>query len=183
MGVIIMFIIGIFILVLSVISYKVLKHHGYKKTGIALSLFFALVVLIPLFSMIFESELYFKSDVRKDLKIAEIVLKNDFEIESNDITGLTDYYQLTKLRISNADRDKIITQIINSNNFKTIDNIQYYSMNVIRDEESPKIIWHYRVKDEYIIETYEKKRGYSPTKLILKVNEHSTYLNLTVIQD
>jgi len=183
MGEIIMCIIGIFILILSVVSYRVLNYYGHRKSGIVVGLFLALIVLIPLFSLIFESELYFKSDARKDLKIAEIVLNNDFEIEDSNISGMSDYYQLTKLKISNTDRHKIINQIVNSSNFKTIHDIQYYSLNAISNEESPKIIWNYKVKDEYIIETYEKKSGYSPIKLIVKVKEHSPILDLTRIED
>jgi len=90
-GVVIAFFIGILILVFSGASYLVLKHYGYKKTGIAVSLFFALIVLIPIFSTIFESELYFKSDARKDLEIAGVILNDGFEIKHSDIFGMPDY--------------------------------------------------------------------------------------------
>jgi hypothetical protein len=181
-GVIIAFFLGIFILLLSGVSYFVLKHYGYKKTGIAVSLFFALIVLIPFFATVFESQLYFKSDSKKDLEVAGIVLKDDFEITLSDIFGMEDYYQITKLKISSNDRDRIIQQIITKKNFVVLKenngahNLQMY-------EDSHKIIWYYKANNDYVIETYEKKSGYSPFKLTLTVNKQTNILDLTVIQD
>lgn len=182
MGVIIMIGVGLFILVLSGFSYLILKHYGYKKTGIAVALFFALIVLIPLFTTIFESQLYFKSDAKDDLKIADIVLKDDFEITYSDIFGMPDYYQITKLKISNRDKKRIIEQIVKSDNFKTFnETVGYYNISMY--EENDKIIWNYKQKNEYVIETYEKKQGYSPTRFMLNIKDDSNIVDITLTQD
>ncbi len=181
-GVIILFFIGIFILLLSGASYLVLKHYGYKKTGIALSLFLALIVLVPVFYTFFESELYFKSDARKDLEVAGVVLKDDFEITHSDIFGMPDYYQITKLKISDNDRNTIIHQMEQRNNFKVLRKFDGYQNTTLYDD-SDKNTWRYKVKNIYVIETYEKKSGYSAFRLTLTINKQSNILDLTVIQD
>ena len=183
MGAIILFIICIFIFILSILSYIVLKRNGYKKLAVIVGLFFTLIVLIPVFSTIFESELYFKSDAEKDLKAADIILTDDFEIEDNEIFGMPDYYQITKLKISDGDRNKIIAKIKNSSNFKVLEKDSGYYNRNMENIESDKIIWNYTIKDDYIIETYKKKAGYSPNKSILRINKHSNIVDLTVIMD
>jgi len=76
----------------------------------------------------------------------------------------------------------IIQQIKSSNSFKALKEFKGY-YNLTMHEDSDKIIWNYNVKDSYIIETYEKKPGYSPFKLTLNINKHSDIIDLTVIQD
>lgn len=176
---------GIFMLtlVLSGASYLVLKYYGYKKTGIIVSLLLVCILLIPIFSIVFESQLYFKNDVRKDLKSAGIVLKDDFEIEENDITGLSDYYQLTKLKISTADRDNIISLVKNAKDFKTMAELQYHYKDTLRDEKNVKFVWYYNVMDNFIIETYERKERHIPMELMLSVNRHSNDLDLNITRD
>ena len=171
------------VLITSGVSYLLLKHYGYKKTGFFVSFAIAFIVIIPVLYLIFESEIYSKNDVREDLKNAGVVLNDDFEIKENDIIGLSDYYQFTKIKISDTDRDKIIRLIKNAKNFKTLAEIQYHDKGTLRNTKNIRFIWHYNVTDEYIIETYERKQEHIPMELILSVNEHSNVLDLNVTRD
>jgi hypothetical protein len=170
---------GIFIfeLVLIGASYMILKHYGFKKTGIAISLILTLIFLLPIFLYAFESQLYFKSDARNDLKLAGVFLNDDFEIESNEIVGLTDYYQTTKLKVSDRDRNSLIEKIKNHKNFEILDLGDYEEKNL--RYKNGKAIVSYLAKDEYIRETYLKGKGYSRIQIILSVKEKSNILLLS----
>lgn len=115
----------IFILVLAIVLFFILKKRGYLKTGIILSSILVVMVLIPVFSFVFESELYFKSDAEDDLKLLNINLKDDFEIISNIIVGVNDYYQTTYLKISNYDKNRIKEEILNAQDFRMLTEQDY----------------------------------------------------------
>lgn len=180
-AIIIIFIIGFIILLLSGVSYLVLKHYGYKKTGIVVSIILALLVITPVFVTVFESQFYFKSNARDDLGIADIVLKDDFEIENNDIMGFPDYYQDTKLMISDNDRNTIIDKIKKNKNFKKLSSEEFQHT---RGDNKNEIISHnYKIENEYILETYQKRIGYSTIQIRITVKPNSNILLLSRIED
>lgn len=181
-GILIGYILGLILLILSPVAYFSLKKNGHKKAGIVIALFLALIVIIPAFFMIFESELYWKSDAINDLNEIEITLTDDFEILRNEIVGSMDYYQTTELLISASDRDKIIKKIENADNYKSMD-----SKNSLADEMkrqlSEKVIWNYKFNDLFVRESYEKEAGYVPIEIAVVLRRESDTLRLSKIMD
>ncbi|MFC4738799.1 hypothetical protein ACFO3U_02210 [Flavobacterium ponti] len=173
--------IAIFI-ILSPFLYFFFKKSGKKRTGLILSLFFISIAIIPVIFLYFESKFYFKSDAINDLKIVEITLNENFEIIENKITGLAEYYQTTKLKISKNDKERIINEISNS-----VDFFVYDKYNFLKDsnnnKESSKIIAHYSFGEKYIKESYEKKNGFAPVLVMIILNEKSNILEVRRIED
>ncbi|WP_415799939.1 hypothetical protein, partial [Flavobacterium cucumis] len=118
----------------------------------------------------------------EDLKIAEITLNDNFKIIGNKITGLPEYYQFTKLEISKNDRNRIINEIRNSQDFFVHDNYNFL-LNANNNIESDKLIANYRFENEIIRETFEKKTGFVPISLMVILNEKSNILEIRRIED
>jgi len=171
-----MYLVGLLILGLSVLSYFVLKHYGYRKAGIVVGLILTLIILTPIFLYAFESQLYFKSDAKKDLQIAGIILNDDFEIESNSIVGLTDYYQTTSLKVSEKDRDIIINKIKKYKTFEILDPEEFQGN--VTSLEGNNSTCSYKTKDEYVLETYKKRAGYRTIGIMISVKKNSNVLSL-----
>lgn len=188
-GVLVGAIIGLLILVAAPISYFILKYLGYKKAGIVVALLLASIVLIPFFLIYFESELYSKSDARKDLDKLGIELQDDFEITYSNISGMPEYYQFTELKISKKDRDKIIESIIDSIKLKQrsthklnfADSI--YTTKLYGVEKTFTLFNHYKTKDIYIRELYNKHPSYIATEMKLLVHEFSDTIRIERIED
>lgn len=181
-GVLIIYFFGLILLILSPVAYFGLKKTGHKKAGIVIASFLVLIVLVPAFLMIFESELYWKSDAINDLDEIGISLMDDFEILENEIVGSIDYYQTTKLLISSRDRASIIKKIKTSNNYKSIDYNKTLSGEMNR-QVSKKVIWNYKLNDSFVRESYEKKDKYVPIEITMTLRRESNTLELSKIMD
>lgn len=91
--------------------YFVAKKLGDEKIGKVLVGVFSVLYLLFWGSFIFEDELFFKSDARDILAKQNIVLKDDFEIKDNDISGgIGEYYQTLVLEISAEDKARLIEE-------------------------------------------------------------------------
>lgn len=181
-GFLLIYILGLILLVLSPIAYFGLKKTEHKKAGVVVALSLALIVLVPAFLMIFESELYSKSDAMNDLDEIEIVLRDDFEILENEIVGSIEYYQTTELLISSEDRDRIIRSIETADNYKLIAPSKTLSDEMNR-KLSEKLIWNYTHDDSFVRESYEKKEGYAPIEIIVTLQRESDTLYLSKVMD
>ena len=145
-GVIYLMLLGVFILICSLVSFFIFKKKRQLKTGFFVSVFLAMIVLIPVFLIAFESELYFKSDAKEDLYQVNILLQDDFEIISNEIVGMPEYYQTTYLKVSEKDKTQIINDIKSSSNFKILKNADSTLFNKISfsgERVERKVIWNY----------------------------------------
>ena len=169
-GVLILYILGIIILLLSPITYFGLKKLGHKTAGIVTATILALIVLVPAFLMTFESELYTKSEAEKELNEIGISLENDFEMIENEIVGMPEYYQTTDLLISSSDRTKIIEKIKNADNFQILETGNNL-LDTMKRKANGKIVWNYGINDSFVRESYEKEDGYVPisVKVTLKM--------------
>lgn len=174
--------IGIIILILSPITYFGLKKQGHKNAGLVTASILALIVLVPAFLMTFESELYTKSEAKKELNRIEISLENDFEIIENEIVGMPEYYQTTNLLISCSDRAKIIEEIRNSDNFQTIESGNSF-LDTTNRKASGKLIWNYSIEDSFVRESYEKEDEYVPISVKVTLKMESDTLELKKIMD
>ena len=185
-GVLVAVLIGILFLIAAPISFFILKYLGYKKLGIIVSLIMVSIVLIPFFLLYFESELYSKSDAKKDLSLINLALKDDFEISKSEISGMPEYYQFTDLRISQKDKQNIIKEIKNSTNFELRDSITHLRFIVNNQnswEKDTTIVHNFQFKDQIIREVYIKKDGYIPINLKIEMKDNSDILKLERIED
>ncbi len=179
-------IIGLLILIGSPISYFILKYLGYKKTGIVVALLMASIVLIPFFLLYFESELYSKSDAQKDLDKLGIELQDDFEIEQNKISGIPEYYQFTDLKISYADKLRIIKTIKSSPNFEERNSTEplrfkLANENLWRDDT---IVTHnFIFKNKITREIFENKPNIIPCNIKIEVSEKSNIIRIERIEE
>jgi hypothetical protein len=148
------------------LAYWIPKRFGKRKLGIVLSIIVTLIFLAPILSFVFEDYLFFKSDVIERLKEHNLTLQDSFDLESNKISGIRDYYQRFEIQISNSDKDRLIKKFTESPFYRDsipeefdfiIDKPRYSNM----DEE---FIVTYQDDNNYIYEYYKpNKQGYAPT--------------------
>lgn len=185
-GVLIGAIIGLLILMASPISYFILKYLDYKKAGIVVALLLASIVLIPFFLLYFESELYSKSDARKDLDKLGIELQDDFEIEKNKISGVPEYYQFTDLKISYADKVQIINSIKSSLNYAERDSTEPLRFKIMEGDlwKKDTVISHnFLFKNKITREIYENKPNIIPCNIKIEVSENSNIVKIERIEE
>lgn len=178
-GVLVLAFIGLLLLIGSPFSYFPIKYLGYKKAGIVVAVLMASVVLIPFFLFYFESELYSKADVRKDLAKLNITLKNE-------ISGMPEYYQFTDLKISQEDKQKIINEIKNSGNFEKRDSmypLRFLEINQNIWKKDTTILHNYQFENQFIREIYIKEQNFVPINIQIETTENSDILKLERVED
>ena len=77
---------------LKFLSYWIPKRYGNPKLGIGLAIVVALISATPILSFVLEDYLFFKSDAAESLKVHGIIIQDDFNLESNRMTGIGDFY-------------------------------------------------------------------------------------------
>ena len=117
-GVLYLAITGLIILICSPIAYFIFSKFGRKKLGIIIATVLALIVIIPLLSIAFEGTFYNKKDALDDLKLANLKLDDEFEIISNKVEGMPERLQFTKLRLTDKDKNRLISEIENGKDFR-----------------------------------------------------------------
>lgn len=82
-----------------------------RKTGIWLASIMGSVYLLIFLFLNFEDKFFFKSDAEKILRKNEIILKDDFEITEHETSAaIGDYYENFKLKISENDKKKLLSE-------------------------------------------------------------------------
>lgn len=176
---------GIIILICSPISFFILKRFGMRKLGFIVATILALIVIIPTISIALDGTFYKKKDVVEDLKLANLRLNFDFEIISNDVSGMPERYQFTKLKLTKNDRDRIISEIKNGVNFKVSSEtdllkIEMWDENCLRD----KVVYtDYLYDNKYVRESYFRLGNYVPTSMTVFLSENSDTLSFSRIED
>lgn len=173
---------GIFLLFFAILIYFVLKKLGYPKLAIFILSILILIVMSLLFMNTIDETLYFKSDAKEDLKLVKIYLKDDFEITDNKVDGFPERYQKTILKISDADKERIISEIKNNKYFQDCkeERTLYYKM---LGKNSKRLISNYAIKDIYFKESYEQKEGYVAISEYVSLKENSNSIELNRIED
>ena len=148
------------------LAYWIPKKYGKRKLGIALAILVALIFVTPFLSFMLEDYLFFKSDVTESLNEHGIKLNDDFDLKSNEMTGIGDFYLRFELEISEKDKSKLTEWILESENYK--DSIP--EMFDIRSDKprysdyKQEFIVTYQDKSNYVYEYYKPNRqGYTPT--------------------
>ena len=168
------------------LAYWIPKKYGKRKLGIGLAVVVALIFATPVLSFIFEDYLFFKSDAAESLKEHGIILQDDFDLESNEMTGIGDFYHRFELNISESDKKRLTEWILQSKNYQ--DSIP--EMFDIRSDKprysdtNQEFILTYQDKWNYVYEYYRpNKQGYTPTWDIISISKKENELTYERILD
>ena len=182
------FLIGFFILIFLVIIFIWLLIRAIRKRS-KLGIIVYGIILVALLSIFFTNNLdevsYSKSDARKDLQLANLVLNDDFEIIKNEVVGMPERFQKTKLKISERDKIRIINEIKNGKSFKKLNESRaLYSQ--MWNEKSPRnkiVFTNYLYNNQYIRESYYREKEYVPILMEISLTEKSNILELNRMED
>lgn len=148
------------------LAYWVPKRFGKRKLGVYLAVLVTLTFMVPIFSFVFEDYLFWKSDVQSYLQEHGIYLEDDFDIQSNRISGIRDYYHRFELKISENDKTRIKRKILDSPHFSdSIPELFDIRLDKPRHSKIPQnFVVTYENKWYYIYDFYKPNQpGYAPT--------------------
>ena len=103
--------------------YFVIKAIGFRKTGIIIGVSTFLFFCSSTVYIFYEDYFFFNYSAKKELKDLDIYLRDDFEILENESGGFTDYYHIFKLKISENDMKRLISQETITNDLVVIKHI------------------------------------------------------------
>lgn len=117
------------------------------------------------------------------MQVINLNLKDTFKILENDVSGMPERYQKTKIEISNADKQKLIEEIINSKNYEDLKTEEDIKKNSEKDDRyTSKNILNYKYPDFYSREFYTEINNI-PTRFFLKLDIKSNELEYQKIED
>lgn len=167
------------------ILYSIPKKNGQKTTGIILSSIVGLFFIYIVFSMFFEDQLFSKNDAKKALREQNIILNDDFEISENkSMSGIGDYYHTFTLKISRADKSKIVAEIRNAND-SIIDEESVPEITELTDRYlGQKVIQNYETKDKYVRKTFQPNgKDIAPTYQVVTIEKNKNEITLEDIDE
>lgn len=180
--------VGFFILIFLIIIFVwLLIRTITKRSKIGIIVYG--IILVALLSVFFTNNIdevsYSKSDARKDLQLANLVLNDDFEIIKNEVVGMPERFQKTKLKISERDKIRIINEIKNGKSFRILNESRtLYSQ--MWNRKSPKnktVFTNYFYKNQYIRESYYREEEYVPIYMEISLKKKSNILELNRMED
>lgn len=151
---------------IGLLFYSIPKKMGYPKVGKYLAGLFALAILVIVFMIIFEDQLFTKNEARKLIEEQELKLTDDFKLENNkSMWAIGDYYHTFTLTISEKDKLNAIEQIKHSNNFTDIgETIKDLLFGIEDRYNGPKQTQNYETENSFIREYIKPNgQGYAPT--------------------
>ncbi len=184
------FLIGFFILVfvglpigLGCLFYFVPKRLGFPRTGKYLTIIFGLLILAIILFTVFEDQLFTKSNAKELVEEQQILLLDKFELaENKSMSAIGDYYHTFTLKISASDKERAISKIKDSENFKTVNSsIERLMFKSTSDRYfGKKVTGNYETENSFVREYFEPsgRKGYSPTFRrisISKINNELTF--------
>ena len=179
---------AVFLLILLIscpIIYFQFKKKGKKRLGFIIVSINVVFVFLIIFTNNIAEITYTKTDAKNDLKLANLVLQNDFEIVQNEVVGMPERLQTTKLKISESDKIRILNEIRNDKSFrKSTETRTLYEQ--MWNEKSPRnkvVFTNYIFNNLYIRESYYRENDYVPTLMEVSITENSNILELTRIED
>jgi|TARA_Y100000385_G_C12734811_1_gene484289 hypothetical protein len=186
--------IGLLILVLlgiptgiGLLLYFVPKRLGYTKTAKYLTAGYGILVLTVTLFVVFEDQLFTKHSAHKLISEQGIVLNDEFEIVHNEsMSAFGDYYHTFTLRISESDKQKAITQIKKSKNFRP-DNSSGDYLPYLSDNRyfGPKMTQNYETENAFVREYFKPsgQKGYAPTFRRISIKKETKELIFEDIDD
>jgi hypothetical protein len=166
-GVIILFIFLVVGITLFIYSKK-----KKSKIGLIISSLMLALVALALSANTLDELSISKKDIISDLKHIDIELKDDFEINSNNVTGMPDRIQETEIKISQKDKSRIITKIRNSPNFM---NDPQELANETESFSASDKIFNFEYPTSYSRETYIKIDNLM-TRLFVSIDKNNNTL-------
>lgn len=176
------------LLILLIIAVVII-YFFYRKRKLGLGLIIAtpiiLLVTYCLFMNSFDALFISKSDVKQDLKIADIIISEDFEILENSVVGFPERFQKTKLKISETDFSRIILEIKNASDFKNSHDTWLLQRKSIENNipKNEVVISNYGYRNSYVREGYFQQGDYVPSYIIATLNPTSKILEYERIED
>jgi hypothetical protein len=182
-GVLIGFIIIILLLIISIYLFYILWRKGKTKTGIAIGGGIFIFCMYVLNVNTVDAFMHSKKDVLKDLSLAKIEIKEDFEILDNEVIGMPERIQKTRISISKNEKNRIILEIKNSPDFFTS-----YESHILRTEawdgkKNEIVTRNYKFNDIYIRESYYREKNFVPIIMIVEFNEENEIIQYERIED
>ena len=183
-GLLIGFLILMILIIISLVSLWYFTIKKKSKVGVIVSS----IGLVFLITIIFTNEIdqltHSKSDVREDLKFAKIVLNEDFDILQNEVYGMPERFQETRIKISTSDLNRLIKEIKSDPKYHHSEQEQ-----ILRDEmySNPKknsiVTASYKYRDNVIRESYFKEDDYIASLFIVRLKENQNVLEYKRIED
>jgi hypothetical protein len=154
-----------------------------SKVGLTISLIMIVLVILALLTNTIDEFTISKKDISTDLKHIDIELKGDFEIINNKVTGMPERIQETEIQVTQQDKDRIISEIRNSANFKSFANEQ----ELAKDNDTEQFgtsdkIFNFRYPEFYSREKHTKIDNL-PTRLFISIYDNSNTIKYQRIED
>lgn len=154
-----------------------------SKVGLTISLILVVLAVLALLTNTIDEFTVSKKDIITDLKHIDIELEDDFKITNNKVTGMPERVQETEIHVTQQDKDRIISEIRNSANFKSFTNEQELAKdNDIEQFGTSDKIFNFRYPEFYSRETYTKIDNF-PTRLFVSIYDNSNTIKYQKIED
>jgi hypothetical protein len=99
--------------------YAIPNKLGYRRVGLLVSYFVGFIFLIGTIFLIFEDKFYTKKEAKALLKEQNVRLNDEFVIAKNESSSaIGDYTHSFDLEISESDKNRLISEIKSSKDFK-----------------------------------------------------------------
>jgi hypothetical protein len=175
----------ILLLIISItaICFFVYSRKKKSKIGQTISILILLLLSLVLLTNTIDEFCVSKKDIVSNLGYIDIELEDDFEIINNNVEGMPERNQKTEIKISQRDKDRIISKIKSSINFKSFANEQ----ELINDTDTEQFgtsnkIFNFKYPQFYSREINTKIDNY-PTRLFLTIYEKSNLIKYQRIED
>lgn len=178
--------VGVLMLLVSICAagggFFYFKNKG-SRVGLAVAVVFSAFVGLAVFGNTIDGLLISKSDMVSDFRALDIQLEDDFRINYSTKSGVSARVQETELRISSADKARIIARIEAAPNFKSYAN----SQELMDDDSTDRFgmsgeIFNFKYQQSYSRETYARADDY-PARLFVSLDEDSNILKYQRIED
>lgn len=122
-------------------------------------------------------------DVKKDLKVINFKLNDNFKILENNVSETPERNQKTKIEISNTDKQNLISEIINSKNYENLKSDDDIRINSEKENRfTSHEILNYKYPDFYSREFYTDIDNI-PTRFFLQLDVKSNILEYQKIEN
>lgn len=160
------------------LSYWIPKKLGFLRTGKILACMVGLTLMYLIGTVIFEDQLFTKTNAKNLLLEQRIVLNDEFQIiENKSMSGIGDYYHTFTLKISTKDRLRLIKEIAASENFKKVNEIQEDITKKTDRYTGNRLTQNYETEAQFIRVYFEPQgEGYAPTYRKIEIDKNRDLL-------
>ena len=183
-GLLIGFLILLILIIIGLFSLWYFTIKKKSKIGIIVSSSLLVFLLAIIFTNEIDQLTHSKNDVREDLKYSQIILNEDFEILENEVYGMPERFQETRIEISTSDLNRLIEELKSDPKYHHSEQEQ-----ILRDEmySNPKkntiVTASYQCRDYVIRESYFKEDEYVASLFIVRLKENQNILEYERIED